>query len=68
MRGDGRFSQTWSHIYPRTSCVNHAREHVALTREHPLTARRNGVGVREYLLTSVKFKSSGTVSLFTILK
>ena len=43
------------------SCVNHAREHVALTREHPLTARRKGVGAREYVLASIKFKSSGTV-------
>ena len=45
----------------RVSCVNHVREHVALTREHPRTARRKGVGAREYVLASVKFKSSGTV-------
>ena len=34
--------------------LNHAREQVAL-------ARRKGVNAREYVLASVKLKSSGTV-------
>ena len=41
--------------------LNHAREQVGLAREHQLTARGKGVNAREYVLASIKLKSSGTV-------
>ena len=41
--------------------LNHAREQVGLAREHQLTARGKGVNAREYMLTNVKLKLSGTV-------
>ena len=53
-----------SNIYTRERQeLIHAREQVELAREHQLTARGKGVNAREYVLASVKFKSSGTVFL-----
>ena len=44
------------------------REHAVLTREHRLTARWKGVNAREYVIASIKFKSSGTVLYYKIMQ
>ena len=58
---NGEFFSNYG-IYLQASCVNHAREHVALARKHPLTAQIKGVGAHEYILARAKFKLSSTVS------